>query len=151
MTNKTDMVFEDKIYFNLAQLLKTSEKQLYSYIEDRLIMSKQRISAKITLNHFQLPGFKSTKKQASSIDKRLSLVFITKIRSAFANRREYAKLLFSSEIYGYCQSLPEDDFDLYHGGKSNILNLFEQVTNKTENSSSAVLLTENSPIFRSDI
>ena len=114
-------------------------------------MSKHPISAKITLNHFQLPGFKSTKKQASSIDKRLSIVFITKIRSAFTNRREYVKLLFSSEIYDYCQILSEDDFDLYHGAKSNILNLFQQVTNNTEISSSAVLLTENSPIFRSDI
>ena len=85
------------------------------------------------------------------MDKRLSLVFITKLRSAFTNRREYAKLFFSSEIYDYCQSLPEGDFDLYHGAKSNILNRFEQLTNKTEISSSAALLTENSSIFRSDI
>ena len=39
-------------------------------------MSKQPISAKITLNHFQLPGFKATMKQASSVDKRLSHAFI---------------------------------------------------------------------------
>ena len=111
MSNNTDMVFEDNIYSNLAQLLKTGEKQLHSFIDDRLIMSKQPIRAKITLNHFQVPGFKSTKKQASSVDKRLSLVFITKLRSAVTYRREHAKLLFSSEIYHYCQSLSEDGSD----------------------------------------
>ena len=50
--NNADMVFEDNIYCNLAQLLKTGEKQLHSFIEDQQIMS---ISAKIRLNHFQLP------------------------------------------------------------------------------------------------
>ena len=48
MINNADMVFEDNIYCNLAQLLKTGEKQLHSLIENRLIMSKQPISAKIT-------------------------------------------------------------------------------------------------------
>ena len=144
------MVFEDNIYCNLGQLLKTGEKQLHSLIEDRLIMSKQPISAKITLNYFQLPGFKSTKKQASSVDKRLSPTFITKLRSAITYRRKHAKLMFSSEIYDYCQSLSEDGSDLYHGVKSNILNRFEQVANRTEISSSAALLIELSPMFRSD-
>ena len=150
MINNIDMVFEDNIYCNLGQLLKTGEKQLHSLIEDRLIMSKQPISAKITLNYFQLPGFKSTKKQASSVDKRLSPAFITKLRSAITYRRKHAKLMFSSEIYDYCQSLSEDGSDLYHGVKSNILNRFEQVANRTEISSSAALLIELSPMFRSD-
>ena len=38
--NNTDMVFEDNIYCNLEQLLKTGEKQLHSFIEDWLIMTK---------------------------------------------------------------------------------------------------------------
>ena len=37
--NNTDMVFEDNIHCNLAQFLKTGDKQLHSLIEDRLIMS----------------------------------------------------------------------------------------------------------------
>ena len=32
--NNTDMVFEDNMYCNLEQLLKTGEKQLHSFIED---------------------------------------------------------------------------------------------------------------------
>ena len=122
MINNSDKVFEDNICCNLAQLLKTGEKQLHSFIEDQLIMSKQPINAKITLNHFQLPGFKATMKQASSVDKRLSPAFIKKLRSAVTYRCDHAKLLFSSEIYDYCQSLSEDGSDLYHGVKSNILN-----------------------------
>ena len=58
--------------------------------------------------------------------------------------------MFSSEIYDYRQSLSEDDSDLYHGFKSNILNRFEQVTNRIEISSSAALLIELSLMFRSD-
>ena len=113
-------------------------------------MSKQPISAKITLNYFQLPGFKATKKQASSVDKRLSPAFIKKLRSAVTYRCEHAKLLFSSEIYDYCQSLSEDGSDLYHGVKSNIINWFEYVTNRIEILSSAALLIELSPLLRSD-
>ena len=84
------------------------------------------------------------------MEKRLSPAFITKLRSTVTYRREYAKLLFSSEIYVYCQSLSEDGSDLYHVVKSNILNRFEQVANRTEISSSAALLIELSPMFRSD-
>ena len=38
--NHTDMVFEDNIYCNLAQLLKNGEKQPHLFTEDRLIMSR---------------------------------------------------------------------------------------------------------------
>ena len=88
MINNKDMVFEDNIYCNLEQLLKTGEKQLHLFIEDRLIMSKQPISARKTLNHFQLLGFKSTKKQSSLVDKQLSPAFIEKLRSAVTYRHE---------------------------------------------------------------
>ena len=47
-------------------------------------------------------------------------------------------------------SLSENGSDLYHGVKSNILNRFEHVTNRIEISSSAALLIELSPLFRSD-
>ena len=47
--------------------------------------------------------------------------------------------------------MSEDDSDLHQTVKSNILNRFEQVTNKIEISSSAALLIGLSPIFKSDI
>ena len=84
------------------------------------------------------------------MDKRLSPAFITKLRSAVTYRREHARLLFSSEMYDYYQSLSEDGSDLYRGVKTNILNRFEQVTNRIEISSSAALLIELSPKFKSD-
>ena len=84
------------------------------------------------------------------MDKRLSPAFITKLRSAVTYRHEHARLLFSSEMYDYYQSLSEDGSDLYRGVKTNILNRFEQVTNRIEISSSAALLIELSPKFKSD-
>ena len=84
------------------------------------------------------------------MDKRLSPAFITKLRSAVTYRREHARLLFSSEMYDYYQSLSEDGSDLYRGVKTNILNRFEQETNRIEISSSAALLIELSPKFKSD-
>ena len=84
------------------------------------------------------------------MDKRLSPAFITKLRSAVTYRREHARLLFSSEMYDYYQSLSEDGSDLYRGVKANILNRFEQETNRIEISSSAALLIELSPKFKSD-
>ena len=58
--------------------------------------------------------------------------------------------MFSPEIYDHCQSSFEDGSDLHHGVKYNIPNRFEQVTNRIEISSSAALLIELSPMFRSD-
>ena len=46
MIKNIDMVFEDNIYCNLAQLLKTGEKQLHSLMEDQLTMSKRPITLK---------------------------------------------------------------------------------------------------------
>ena len=126
------------------------KKKLQSFLEDQLIISKQQINAKIVLNHFQFPEFKSTKRQPSSVDKRRSPAFIKNTGPAVTYRCEQANLLFSSEIYYYCQSLSDDGSDLYHGVKSNIFNWFKQVTSRIEISSSAVLLIELSPMFRSD-
>ena len=84
------------------------------------------------------------------MDKRLSPAFITKLRSAVTYRHEHARLLFSSEMYDYYQSLSEDGSDLYRGVKTNILNRFEQETNRIEISSSAALLIELSPKLKSD-
>ena len=96
------------------------KKKLQSFLEDQLIISKQQINAKIVLNHFQFPEFKSTKRQPSSVDKRRSPAFIKNTGPAVTYRCEQANLLFSSEIYYYCQSLSDDGSDLYHGVKSNI-------------------------------
>ena len=126
------------------------KKKLQSFLEDQLIISKQQINAKIVLNHFQFPEFKSTKRQPSSVDKRRSPAFIKNTGPAVTYRCEQANLLFLSEIYYYCQSLSDDGSDLYHGVKSNIFNRFKQVTSRIEISSSAVLLIELSPMFRSD-
>ena len=82
------------------------------------------------------------------MDERLSPAFIIKLRSAVTYKREEAQLLFSSEIYDYFQSLPEDGSHLYHSVKFNIFNRFEQVTNRTEISSTAALLIEFSPMIR---
>ena len=84
------------------------------------------------------------------MEKRLSPDFTTNLRSSVTYRSDHAKTLFSPEIYKYCQSLSEDGSDLYHGVKSNILNWFEQVTNRIEISSSTALLIELSPMFRSN-
>ena len=101
------------------------------------------------LNHFQFSELKSTKKQPSSVDKQWSPAFIKDTGPAVTYICEQANL-FSSEICDYCQSLSEDGSDLYHGVKSNIFKRFKQVTSRIEISSSAVLLIELSPMFRSD-
>ena len=52
-----------------------------------------------------------------------------------------AKLLFSSEVYNYAQSLSEEGSDLYHGTKSSILQRFEITSAKSPTSSSAALMS----------
>ena len=126
--NNTDMAFDPNVFHNLQNLLATGEKQLFSFIKDRLVMSKIPISSKISLNSFELPGSKKPKKKLlTSADPRLNQATLKKLRSAITYRREQSKVLFSSEIYGYCQSLSENGSDLYHGSKSSMLNRFECV------------------------
>lgn len=148
--NNTDMAFEPNVFHNLQNLLATGEKQLFSFIKDRLVMSKVPISSKISLNSFELPGSKKPKKKLlTSADPRLNQATLTKLRSAITYRREQSKVLFSSEIYGYCQSLSENGSDLYHGSKSSMLNRFECVDKEDIliPSSSAIII-ELSPLFR---
>ena len=83
------------------------------------------------------------------MDKRLSPALIIKLRSAVTYRREHVSCCFHL-TYDYCQSLSEDGSDLYHGVKSNILDRFKQVTNRTEISSSAVLSIELSSVLKKD-
>ena len=83
------------------------------------------------------------------MDKQLSPAFIIKLRSTVTYRCEHVSCCFHLK-YDYCQSLSEDGSDLYHGVKSNILDRFKQVTNRTETSSSAVLSIELSPVLKSD-
>ena len=148
--NNTDIIFQDNIYHNLTQLEPIGTKQLLTFIEDRLIKAKVSISTKITLNHFMLPGYsKSTKSRQSVVDKRLNQTFLTKLRAAITYRRQHAKLLFSSEIYNYAQSLSNDGSDLYHGTKSSILQRFEKTSAPSPSSASAALVVELSPMFRS--
>ena len=66
-------------------------------------------------------------------------------------RCELSKVLFSSEILGYRQSLSEsNDSDLYHGSKSIILNRFETIDEDSIESlsSPSAIIVELSPMFR---
>ena len=147
--NNTDTIFEDNIFYNLTQLESTGTKQFQTFIKDRLVMSKVSICTKIVLNHFMLPGSaKSTRSRQSLVDKRLNQAFLTKLRAAIQYRRQHAKLLFSSEVYNYSQSLSEDGSDLYHGTKSSILQRFDITPAKPPTSTSAALIVELSPLFR---
>ena len=94
-----------------------------------------------------LPGSTKSTKQTSLIDKRLTNSFTTKLRSAITYRRQHAKMLFSSEIYGYSQSLSSDGLDIYHGTKSSILQRFNTSTFKLTSESSAIII-ELSPMLR---
>ena len=78
----------------------------HEFIETRLIQRITPINSKITLNHFILPGSEKNKiKKGDVADKRLTSAFYTQLRAAITHRRDKAKLLFASAIYGYSQSL----------------------------------------------
>ena len=83
VVNNTDMVFDDNIFQNISSLESSGTSQLNTFIKVRLIMGKVSIKAKITLNHFILPGDEKSKKpRGSVVDKRLTSQFLTKLRSA---------------------------------------------------------------------
>jgi len=147
VVNNPEIIFEENVYFNLTQLETTGKKQVKTFIKDRLITSKHPITAKISLNHFILPGSTKSTKQTSFVDKRLTNSFTTKLRAAITYRRQHAKILFSSEIYGYSQCLSSDSLDMYHGTKSSILQRFNTATFKPTSASSAIII-ELSPMLR---
>ena len=93
--NNTDILFQDNIYHNLTQLEPIGSKQFLTFIEDRLIKSKASIRAKISFNHFMLPGCnESTKSRGSIVDKRLNQAFLTKLRAAITSVANMQKCYF---------------------------------------------------------
>ena len=141
VVTNTDMVFDDNIFHNISSLESTGTSQLNTFTKDRLIMCKVSIRAKITLNHFILPGDeKSKKSRGTTPDKRLTSQFLTKLRAAVRYRREHALKLFQTEIFGTSQCLSVNSETLYHGTKSSIIQRIEKTERPAAVPSSALII-----------
>ena len=147
----TELLFDDNIYANLSTLEAVAETQLEQFITERLTTSKMALDAKISLNHFVLPGDdRNRKPRGATVDKRLSTSFLTKLRGALTYRRHHALNLFSTEIFGVAQSLSINDTTPYQGSKSTLLKRFSTCEIPTKDSSSAIIV-ELSPLLRTSV
>ena len=147
MISDATQAFEENVFHNLSQLEPTGLSQLQTFINDRLILCKTPINARIRLNHFILPGDEKSKQSSvSAVGKRLSSELLTKLRDAINYRREQVQELFNNEILGFSQCLSING-DIYHGTKSNLLQRFE-TTDPPAPSASSALIIELSALMR---
>ena len=136
-----NQVFDYNIFDNITKLESTGSDQLNTFINDGLIVCKASIKTKVRLNHFILLGDEKSKKpRGSVVDKRLTPEFLTKLRDAITYRRDKAKELFSTEIFGSSQCLSLNKNNLYHGTKSNILQRIESTELPGSAPSSAIII-----------
>ena len=121
--------------------------QLNTYIQGHLVLCKVPITQKITLNHFILPGDdKSKRPRGSLVDKRLTQPFLVKLRAAIQYRRDHAKMLFKTEIFGTSQCLSINSTNMYHGTKSNVLQRIPK-SNAPDSSPLSAIIIELSAVF----
>ena len=130
--------------------MSTGESNANTFITDRLIKGTTAINAKITLNHFILPGNENTKARKGDVtDKKLTAPFYTRLRAAIAYRRNQVQLLFASAINNYLQSLATTSSTMYHGTVSDLLRRFSDSSPEVPTEPSAIII-ELSPILRSE-
>ena len=147
--SNTDTVFDDNVFYNIKQLESVGATQLGKYVQDRLVTCKVPITQKITLNHFVLPGDEKSKKPRGSIvDKRLTQPFLVKLRAAIQCRRDHAKMLFKTEIFGASQCLSINSTTMYHGTKSSILQKIPECNTPEHHSAPSAIIIDLSAILR---
>ena len=122
----TNSVFDEAVEQFAMVIPEIGDKQFEAFVNDRMITGKKLISEKITKNNFQTPAKVSTKTKLQSITTLKEAQFI-KLRASLTFRPILSKDLFKNDFTGLPECLTKEG-NMYHGEKSNILNIFASPT-----------------------
>jgi hypothetical protein len=119
--NQEDASFNDSVFEDLKVMCAEGEKQFLQFWNKRLASSEVSIKEPISLNSFNLPG--NQNKRATK-DPVMTTKMIDKVKDTAKIRRSAVENALNTEVFGIAQSLAKDQFSLYHGTKSHVVNPF---------------------------
>ena len=145
--NDPSACIPDCVVTKLERMEKDGEKQVVTFINDRLLYQKFPICETIPRNNISLWTVEKLDKDHPFLP---TPSVLSKMRSACDHRPEQSKEVFNHEIYGVAQSLSTDLKSMYLGNKGDIckrLNNFKEPKIPDSESKSALVI-EMSPIIR---
>ena len=102
----------------------------------------------IHLNSDNLPGNQS---KGAEKDLILTPTMVKKLKKAADDRTEIDKTALSNEVFGIAHSLAKDQFTLYHGSKSHVMNHFGKYLKPRVLPKGSAIVIELSPFFQKKI
>ena len=145
MINNTSVSFCKEVIAEIKNLEREGELQFNRFLNERLIMGKVSINAKIHKNKFSIMNtdLKTKSSPASTVN---TTILMNKLRSVAAYCPDQISKLFEGEIFGVAQSLADDKTSLYHGTKSEIKKRLPKCLPPVIDMQTSAIIIELSPV-----
>ena len=132
------------MYDDTSKMLKLGEEQSKAFWTDRLVTCKAPVTDTIFLSLLNLPA---NPNKASEKDPVLTLAMMEKLKKAGGKRSELAENFLHSQIFEIPQSLPENQYSLYHGRKSHVTSQFPTISKSSFHLTKSRILIELSMLL----
>ena len=147
--NDPSAVLPNETFVTMSAITEDGQKQIRSFIQDRLLYQKVSIFSPIHKNNFDLWQSRQTQLEKH---RPLSSLTIKKIFSAIELRQDLATTVFEFELNDVPYSLSSNPVSLYRGTKSDIINRLPNATttSKHHTECKSAIILEMSPIIRAN-
>ena len=121
MLNNEKSTFNVIVNDDISKMSKLGREQFKAFWTDRLVTCKVPVSDPILLNSLNLPG---NPNKATEKDPVLTLAMMEKLKKASEARTKLVENLLRTEIFEIPQSLPANQYSLYHCTKLHVTSQF---------------------------
>ena len=118
LNNHEKAKFDDGVFEDIKIIEAVGENQFLHFWEKRLVSAVLSLNHTISLNSYYLPGNYDKK---SVDDHVMTAVMMTKLVEAGKSWRYLVEDILNIEWFGIAQSMANDQFSLYHGTKSSVV------------------------------
>ena len=143
--NQETSSFNASVFEDIRNMSQKGEHQFRQFWNSRLDACTISIKEPITLNSFNLPGNQSKRAAKDPIMTKKMMGILVE---AAKERRQKIENALSTEVFGITQSLAKDQYSLYHGTKSHIMNPFSTTSRPNFVRDKSGVVIELSMFFR---
>ena len=143
--NQETASFNASVFENIKNMSQKGEHQFLEFWKCRLNDCTISIKEPITLNSFNLPGNQSKRAAKDPIMTKKMMGILVE---AAKERRQKVENALTTELFGIAQSLAKDQYSLYHGTKSHVMNPFSTTSKPTFDKNKSGVVIELSMLFR---
>ena len=117
--NQENASFNDSVLEDIKVMSAEGEKQFLQFWDQRLASSEISIKEPISFNSFNLLGNQYKRAEKDPV---MTTKMMDKLKDLAKLRRSAVEDALNTEVFGIAQSLTKDQFSLYHGTKSHVVN-----------------------------